>query len=73
MRFVFTFIFHSFPSRHILIVVATAHGSTLIAYFDAHVEIPHSLPGIQYWPKDSWGLGLPYIALKGATKTSKTC
>ncbi|XP_031430979.1 alkaline ceramidase 1 [Clupea harengus] len=58
---------------HILIVVATAHGSTLIAYFDAHVEIPHSLPGIQYWPKDSWGLGLPYIALKGATKTSKTC
>lgn len=62
-----------FPSRHILIVVATAYGSTLIAYLDASFEIPYSLPDLQYWPKDSWAVGLPYIVLKGTTKTRKRC
>lgn len=62
-----------FPLRHILIVVATAYGSTLIAYLDASFEIPYSLPDLQYWPKDSWALGLPYIVLKGTTRTRKAC
>ncbi|XP_028857303.1 alkaline ceramidase 1 [Denticeps clupeoides] len=57
---------------HILIVMATAYGSTLIAYLDASFEIPYSLPDLQYWPKDC-ALGLPYIVLKGTTKTQKTC
>ncbi|KAG7488151.1 hypothetical protein MATL_G00030520 [Megalops atlanticus] len=58
---------------HILIVVATASGSTLIAYLDANSEIPYSLPDLQYWPRDNWALGLPYIVLKGTTKTQKRC
>ncbi|KAI1891617.1 hypothetical protein AGOR_G00145630 [Albula goreensis] len=58
---------------HILIVVATAYGSTLIAYLDANYEIPYSLPDLQYWPHDNWALGLPYIVLKGTTKTQKSC
>ncbi|KAJ8278941.1 hypothetical protein COCON_G00060070 [Conger conger] len=59
--------------RHILIVVATAYGSTLIAFLDASYEIPHSLPNLQYWPRDNWVLGLPYIALQGSPKTHKRC
>ncbi|XP_023699439.1 alkaline ceramidase 1 isoform X1 [Paramormyrops kingsleyae] len=58
---------------HILIVVATAYGSTLIAYLDAYREIPYSLPDLQYWPSNSWALGLPYITLKEPTKTQKSC
>uniref|UniRef100_A0A8C1NS56 Alkaline ceramidase n=2 Tax=Cyprinus carpio TaxID=7962 RepID=A0A8C1NS56_CYPCA len=58
---------------HILIVVATAYGSTLIAYLDASLEIPHSLPDLQYWPRNKWSVGLPYIVLKGTTKTRKRC
>ncbi|XP_072537304.1 alkaline ceramidase 1 [Salminus brasiliensis] len=58
---------------HILIVVATAYGSTLIAYLDASREIPYSLPDLQYWPRDNWALGLPYIVLKGTAKTHKRC
>ncbi|XP_069042261.1 alkaline ceramidase 1 isoform X1 [Lepisosteus oculatus] len=58
---------------HVLIVVATAHGSTLIAYFDALHEIPHALPEIQYWPKDHWSLGVPFIAIRGSSKTQKEC
>ncbi|KAG9351252.1 hypothetical protein JZ751_025144 [Albula glossodonta] len=58
---------------HILIVVATAYGSTLIAYLDANYEIPYSLPDLRYWPHDNWALGLPYIVLKGTTKTRKSC
>ncbi|XP_018583633.1 alkaline ceramidase 1 isoform X1 [Scleropages formosus] len=58
---------------HILIVVATAYGSTLIAYLDAYNEIPYSLPHLQYWPSDSWVVGLPYIVLKGTSKTQKSC
>ncbi|TSY41752.1 Protein ENL [Bagarius yarrelli] len=49
---------------HILIVVATAYGSTLIAYLDANREIPYSHPELQYWPRDNWTLGLPYIRLR---------
>ncbi|RXN34529.1 alkaline ceramidase 1 [Labeo rohita] len=59
--------------RHILIVVATAYASTLIAYLDASLEIPHSLPDLQYWPQNNWSVGLPYIVLKGSTKTRKRC
>ncbi|KAA0714154.1 Alkaline ceramidase 1 [Triplophysa tibetana] len=58
---------------HILIVLATAYASTLIAYLDATLEIPYSLPDVQYWPRDSWAIGLPYIVLKGATKLRKRC
>ncbi|XP_051759167.1 alkaline ceramidase 1 isoform X3 [Ctenopharyngodon idella] len=58
---------------HILIVVATAYGSTLIAYLDASLEIPYSLPDLQYWPRNNWAIGLPYIVLKGTTKTRKRC
>uniref|UniRef100_A0A8C7NLA4 Alkaline ceramidase n=1 Tax=Oncorhynchus mykiss TaxID=8022 RepID=A0A8C7NLA4_ONCMY len=56
---------------HILIVMAVAYASTLIAYLDANYEIPSSLPSLQYWPNDNWVLGLPYIVLKGTTKTQK--
>ncbi|XP_076860411.1 alkaline ceramidase 1 [Brachyhypopomus gauderio] len=58
---------------HILIVMATAYGSTLVAYLDASQEIPHALPHLQYWPRDDWVLGLPYIVLNGNTKTRKRC
>ncbi|XP_036409609.1 alkaline ceramidase 1-like [Megalops cyprinoides] len=58
---------------HILIVMATAYGSALMSYIDAHYEIPYSLPDLQYWPRDSWAIGLPYIVLKGTTKTKKSC
>uniref|UniRef100_A0A674B815 Alkaline ceramidase n=1 Tax=Salmo trutta TaxID=8032 RepID=A0A674B815_SALTR len=61
------------PSRHILIVIAVAYASTLIAYLDANYEIPYSLPGLQYWPSDNCVLGLPYIVLKGTIKTQKRC
>lgn len=61
------------PSRHILIVMAVAYASTLIAYLDANYEIPYSLPGLQYWPSDNCVLGLPYIVLKGTIKTQKRC
>ncbi|XP_014071982.1 alkaline ceramidase 1 [Salmo salar] len=56
---------------HILIVMAVAYASTLIAYLDANYEIPYSLPSLHYWPNDNWVLGLPYIVLKGTTKTHK--
>ncbi|XP_066551823.1 alkaline ceramidase 1 isoform X2 [Amia ocellicauda] len=58
---------------HILIVVATAHGSTVIAYFDATHEIPYALPEIKYWPRDDWPVGLPYISVKGSSRTQKKC
>uniref|UniRef100_A0A669B7Q2 Alkaline ceramidase n=1 Tax=Oreochromis niloticus TaxID=8128 RepID=A0A669B7Q2_ORENI len=58
---------------HILIVIAVAYGSTLIAYLDASYEIPYSLPGLQYWPCDKWAVGLPHIVLKGNPKTEKRC
>ena len=60
-------------SRHILIVMAVAYGTTLIAFLDASYEIPYSLPGIQYWPCDQWEVGLPHIVLKGNTKLRKEC
>uniref|UniRef100_A0A8C7PTN3 Alkaline ceramidase n=1 Tax=Oncorhynchus mykiss TaxID=8022 RepID=A0A8C7PTN3_ONCMY len=46
---------------HILIAIAVAYPSTLIAYLDANYEVPYSLPGLQYWPSDNCVLGLPYI------------
>uniref|UniRef100_A0A8C7PUZ5 Alkaline ceramidase n=1 Tax=Oncorhynchus mykiss TaxID=8022 RepID=A0A8C7PUZ5_ONCMY len=58
---------------HILIAIAVAYPSTLIAYLDANYEVPYSLPGLQYWPSDNCVLGLPYIVLKGTTKTQKIC
>nr|XP_046247807.1 alkaline ceramidase 1 isoform X2 [Scatophagus argus] len=58
---------------HILIVMAVAYGSTLIAYLDANYEIPYSLPGLQYWPCDKWAVGIPHIVLKGSPKTQKRC
>ncbi|XP_077390607.1 alkaline ceramidase 1 isoform X2 [Festucalex cinctus] len=58
---------------HILIVIAVAYVSTLIAYLDANSEIPYSLPGLQYWPCDKLPLGLPHIVLGGTTKTLKRC
>ncbi len=57
----------------ILIVVATAYASTLVAYLDASLEIPYSLPDLQYWPRNNWSIGLPYIVLKGTTKMRKRC
>jgi len=64
----------SSSSRHILIVMAVAYASTLIAYLDANYEIPYSLPELQYWPCDNqWAVGLPHIVLKGTTKTQKRC
>ncbi|KAJ8356978.1 hypothetical protein SKAU_G00197720 [Synaphobranchus kaupii] len=58
---------------HILIVIATAYGSSLLSYLDALYEIPNSQPVLQYWPCDSWDLGLPYVILKGPNKTKKSC
>uniref|UniRef100_A0A673A5H0 Alkaline ceramidase n=1 Tax=Sphaeramia orbicularis TaxID=375764 RepID=A0A673A5H0_9TELE len=49
---------------HILIVIAVAYGTTLIAYLDANYEIPYSLPGLQFWPCDKWAVGLPHISVK---------
>lgn len=63
----------SVSSRHILIVIAVAYGSTLVAYLDASHEIPYSLPELKYWPCDSWALGLPHIVLKSPLKTQKRC
>lgn len=60
-------------SRHILIAVAVAYATTLVAYLDAHYEIPYSLPELQYWPCNEWTVGLPHIVLKGTTKTRKQC
>ncbi|KAJ3600041.1 hypothetical protein NHX12_033993 [Muraenolepis orangiensis] len=39
---------------HIMIVVAMAYSTTLIAFLDANNEIPYALPGIKYWPSDKW-------------------
>ncbi|KAG5847260.1 alkaline ceramidase 1-like [Anguilla anguilla] len=58
---------------HILIVMATAYGTSLLSYLDAHYEIPYSQPALQYWPCESWDLGLPYVVLKGPIKTKKCC
>ncbi|MED6231942.1 Alkaline ceramidase 1, partial [Ataeniobius toweri] len=58
---------------HILIVIAVAYGSTLIAYLDASNEIPYSLPGLQYWPCDKWAVGFPHIVLSSSLKTRKRC
>lgn len=58
---------------HILIVIAVAHYSALVAYLDASLEIPYSLPGLEYWPNDKWTVGLPYVTLNGTTKTRKRC
>lgn len=70
---VLTFYLMSVFSRHILIVIAVAYCSTLIAYLDANYEIPYSLPGLQFWPCDEWAFGLPHIVLKGTSKTQKQC
>nr|XP_020458363.1 alkaline ceramidase 1 [Monopterus albus] len=56
---------------HILIVIAVAYGTTLLAYLDANLEIPYSLPVLQYWPCDKWAIGLPQLVLKRTTKTQK--
>ncbi|PWA21091.1 hypothetical protein CCH79_00009417, partial [Gambusia affinis] len=61
----------SFWQRHILIVMAVAYGSTLIAYLDASNEIPYSLPGLEYWPCDKWAVGFPHIVLSSSPKTQK--
>ncbi|KAK0147003.1 Alkaline ceramidase 1 [Merluccius polli] len=58
---------------HILIVMATAYGTTLIAYLDATYEIPSSLPELRYWPCDRWEVGFPHIVLRGDTKSRKGC
>ncbi|MEQ2181165.1 hypothetical protein GOODEAATRI_008574 [Goodea atripinnis] len=58
---------------HILIVMAVAYGSTLVAYLDASNEIPYSLPGLQYWPCDKWAVGFPHIVLSSSLKTRKRC
>ncbi|XP_068176119.1 alkaline ceramidase 1 [Antennarius striatus] len=58
---------------HILIVIAVAYATTLVAYLDANYEIPYSLPGLQYWPSDKWPVGFPQIVLKATTKTQKRC
>ncbi|KAG9343463.1 hypothetical protein JZ751_013629 [Albula glossodonta] len=58
---------------HVLIVIATAYGTTLLSYLDANYEIPYSQPALEYWPCDSWTFGLPYLVLKGPVKTKKGC
>lgn len=63
----------SVSPRHILIVIAVAYGTTLVAYLDANYEIPYSLPELKYWPCDRWAVGLPHIVLKSPLKTQKRC
>lgn len=58
---------------HIMIVVAMAYSTTLIAFLDANNEIPYALPGIKYWPSDKWEVGLPCLVLSGNTKLRKSC
>ncbi|KAM8887932.1 alkaline ceramidase 1 isoform 1-T1 [Synchiropus picturatus] len=58
---------------HILIAIAVAFGSTLIAFLDANYEIPYSLPGLHFWPCDKWPIGIPHIVLKSTQKTQKQC
>ncbi|XP_028672490.2 alkaline ceramidase 1 [Erpetoichthys calabaricus] len=62
---------HSF--WHILISVASAHGCTLFAYFDAQYEIPFARPEVHYWPGDKWKVALPYLSVNYKTRLQKQC
>ncbi|XP_041086604.1 alkaline ceramidase 1-like isoform X2 [Polyodon spathula] len=62
---------HSF--WHILISVASAHGSALFAYFDAQSEIPEAKPELRYWPENRWNLGMPYLSVREGSTQRKQC
>ncbi|KAK1152403.1 alkaline ceramidase 1-like isoform X1 [Acipenser oxyrinchus oxyrinchus] len=62
---------HSF--WHVLISVASAHGSALFAYFDAQSEIPEAKPELRYWPENRWNLGMPYLSVREGSTQRKQC
>ncbi|XP_029466783.1 alkaline ceramidase 1 isoform X1 [Rhinatrema bivittatum] len=66
----FTYL-HSF--WHIFITITVVHSTALFTYFDAMYEIPECLPEVQYWPCNSWLLGLPYLAVQSSRKLKKDC
>ena len=49
---------------HVLIFLAAYTAVVLFAYFDVKQNHPHETPLIQYWPIDSFELGIPYCQLK---------
>ena len=49
---------------HVLIFLASYTAVVLFAYFDVKHNHPHEVPMIQYWPKDTFELGIPYVKLK---------
>ncbi|KAM4809761.1 alkaline ceramidase 1 [Rhinophrynus dorsalis] len=48
---------------HIFICITVVYSNTLFSYFDAKYEIPECLPKVQYWPFNSFYIGLPYLAI----------
>ncbi|XP_029466785.1 alkaline ceramidase 1 isoform X2 [Rhinatrema bivittatum] len=59
--------------KHIFITITVVHSTALFTYFDAMYEIPECLPEVQYWPCNSWLLGLPYLAVQSSRKLKKDC
>nr|XP_033812273.1 alkaline ceramidase 1 isoform X1 [Geotrypetes seraphini] len=57
---------HSF--WHVLITITVIHSTAVITYFDAMYEIPECLPEVQYWPSNSWLVGLPYLTVQSSRK-----
>ena len=49
---------------HVLIFIAAYTAVVLFAYFDVKQNHPHERPIIQYWPRESFELGIPYVQLK---------
>ena len=49
---------------HVLIFLAAYTAVVLFAYFEVKHNHPHEVPMIEYWPKDSFELGIPFVQLK---------
>ncbi|NXX94754.1 ACER1 ceramidase, partial [Centropus bengalensis] len=60
--------FHSF--WHVLIAMSLLYCCPLVIYFDVNYELPSFKPKIRYWPRDSWLVAVPYVALE---KPHKQC
>ena len=56
---------------HVLIFLAAYTAVVLFAYFDVTHNHPHERALIQYWPRDSFELGIPYVQLKSYNLNKK--